>query len=185
MGSQRVRHNWVTELNWTECWQQHEATDTHTLLVLIAQSCLSLCDPMDCSPPGSSVHGMSQAGILQWLAISFSRASSWARDRICIPCIGRWVLYHWATWKAPRDYTNVQWTSKKVPDTIRKSKQTNLSNFINNKILPHTTEWLNKEVWQKPRTWFNYADQQEFSYSDNRSADCLRIWHSLLSWIYA
>ena len=39
----------------------------------VAQSCLTLCDPMDCSPPGSSVHGTSQARILEWVAISYSR----------------------------------------------------------------------------------------------------------------
>ena len=39
----------------------------------VAQSCLTLCDPMDCSPPGSSVHGILQARILEWVAISFSR----------------------------------------------------------------------------------------------------------------
>ena len=44
------------------------------------QSCLTLCDPMDCSPPGSSVHGIFQARILEWVAISFSRRSSWPRD---------------------------------------------------------------------------------------------------------
>ena len=38
-----------------------------------AQSCLTLCDPLDCSPPDSSVHGISQARILEWVAISFSR----------------------------------------------------------------------------------------------------------------
>ena len=41
--------------------------------VLEAQSCPTLCDPIDCSPPGSSVHGIPQAGILEWIAISFSR----------------------------------------------------------------------------------------------------------------
>ena len=41
--------------------------------VLVTQSCLTLCDPMDCSPPGSSVHGISQARVLEWVAISFSR----------------------------------------------------------------------------------------------------------------
>ena len=41
--------------------------------VLVAQSCPTLCDPMDCSPPGSSVHGIFQARILEWVAISFSR----------------------------------------------------------------------------------------------------------------
>ena len=47
----------------------------------VAQSCPTLCDPMDCSPPGSSVHGILQARILEWVAISFSRGSSWSRDR--------------------------------------------------------------------------------------------------------
>ena len=45
------------------------------------QSCLTLCDPMDCSPPGSSVHGILQARTLEWVAIPFSRGSSQPRDR--------------------------------------------------------------------------------------------------------
>ena len=48
--------------------------------VLVAQSCPTICDPMDCSPPGSSVHGIFQARILEWIAISFSRGSSRPRD---------------------------------------------------------------------------------------------------------
>ena len=44
--------------------------------VLVIQSCPILCDPMDCGPPGSSVHGILQAKILEWVAISFSRGSS-------------------------------------------------------------------------------------------------------------
>ena len=44
--------------------------------MLVAQSCLILCDPMDCSPPGSSVHGIFQTGILEWFAISFCRELS-------------------------------------------------------------------------------------------------------------
>jgi len=42
----------------------------------VTQSCLTLCDPMDCNPPGSSIHGIFQARILEWVAISFSRGSS-------------------------------------------------------------------------------------------------------------
>ena len=45
--------------------------------------------------PGSSVHGILQARILEWVAISFSRGSSWPRDWTQLFCIGRWVLYHW------------------------------------------------------------------------------------------
>ena len=61
------------------------------------QLCLTLCDPMDHSPPSSSVHGILQARILEWVAVPFSRGSSQPRDRTCISyvsCIGRQVLYH-------------------------------------------------------------------------------------------
>ena len=60
----------------------------------------SWADPMDCSLPGSSIHGILQARILEWVAISFSRRSSPPRDRTCISCIGRLILYHLATWEA-------------------------------------------------------------------------------------
>ena len=52
--------------------------------VLVAQSCPTVCDPMDCSPPGSSVHGILQARILEWVAIPFSRGSSQLRDQAWI-----------------------------------------------------------------------------------------------------
>ena len=48
---------------------------------LVAQSCPTLCDPMDCSPPGSSVHGILQARVLEWIAIPFSSGSSQPRDQ--------------------------------------------------------------------------------------------------------
>ena len=53
-----------------------------------------LCDPMHCSPLDSSVHGILQARTLEWVAISFSRGSSWPRDRTHVSCIGRQILYH-------------------------------------------------------------------------------------------
>ena len=68
------------------------------------RSCLTLCDPMDCSPPGASLHGILQARILEWVAISCSRGSSLPRNRTCLSCIcciGRWILYHWASWEVP------------------------------------------------------------------------------------
>ena len=48
--------------------------------MLVAQLCLTLCDPVDCSPTGSSVHRILQARILEWVAIPFSRVSSQPRD---------------------------------------------------------------------------------------------------------
>ena len=66
------------------------------------QSCLTLCDPVDCSLPGSSVHGIFQARILEWVAISYSRGSSQARDQtpVCyVSCIAR-GFFTTATWGA-------------------------------------------------------------------------------------
>ena len=54
----------------------------------------TLCDPMDCSPPGSFVLGIPQARILEWVAISSSRASPQHRDRTCVSSSSRWILYH-------------------------------------------------------------------------------------------
>ena len=62
----------------------------------VAQSCLTLCDPMDCSPPGYSVQGILQTRILEWVAISYFKGSSWSRDRTQVSCIaGRFTV--WAT----------------------------------------------------------------------------------------
>jgi len=55
---------------------------------------------MDCSLPGSSVHGMSQVRILEWVTISFSRETSQLRDRTCVSYIDRQIPYHLATWEA-------------------------------------------------------------------------------------
>ena len=63
----------------------------------VIQSYPTLCDPVDCSPPGSSLHGILQARILAWIAVPSSRGSSWPRDRTRasrVSCIGRQVLYH-------------------------------------------------------------------------------------------
>ena len=58
--------------------------------------CPTLCDPTDCSPRGSSVHGILQAGILEWVAVFFSRGSSQPRDWTCISCIAGKFFTDWA-----------------------------------------------------------------------------------------
>ena len=75
---------------------------------LVAQSCPTLLlSPvqlfLDCSLPGSSAHGIAQARILKYVAISFSRGYSRSRDQTlisCVSCMSRRILYHWATWQA-------------------------------------------------------------------------------------
>ena len=68
--------------------------------VLIAQSYPTLCDPVDCSPPGSSVHGILQARILEWAAIRFSRGSSPPGDQTWVSCIAGRFFTFWATREA-------------------------------------------------------------------------------------
>ena len=63
--------------------------------------CLTLCNSMDCRSPGSSVHGIFQARILEWVAMSSSRGSSWLRDCTPVSCIGRWILCQCTMWEAP------------------------------------------------------------------------------------
>ena len=67
------------------------------LCVLGTQLCLTLCNTMDWSPPGSSVHGILQSRILEWVAISFSRGSSWPRDWTQVSRIAGRFLTIWVT----------------------------------------------------------------------------------------
>ena len=69
--------------------------------VLVTQLFLTLCNPVDCSPPGFSVHGILQARILEWIAISSSRGSSWPRDEIRVSCTANGFFTTWTTREAP------------------------------------------------------------------------------------
>ena len=68
--------------------------------VLVTQLYPTLYDPVNCSPPGSSVHGILQALILEWVAIPFSRGSSWPRDQTQVSCIAGRFFTIWATREA-------------------------------------------------------------------------------------
>ena len=68
--------------------------------VLITQSCLTLWDPMGCSPPGFPVKGILQAGILEWVFIPFFRGSSWPRDQTRVSCIAGKFFTIWDTREA-------------------------------------------------------------------------------------
>ena len=70
-----------------------------TWVCSVAQPCPTLCNPLESSPPVSSVHEIFQARILEWVAVSSSRRSSQTKDQTCISCIGRWILYLWAIWE--------------------------------------------------------------------------------------
>ena len=91
---------------WTDVWKYNFSHNVFRSLYAtkmgmcakLLQSCLTPCDPMDCSLPGPSVHRIFQMRILEWwVAISYSMGSSWPREWTSISyvsCIGRQILYH-------------------------------------------------------------------------------------------
>ena len=111
------------------------------------QSGPTLCYPMDCSPPGSSVHGILQARILEWVAMSSSRGSSQPRDQTCVSyvsCIGRRFLYHechlgighLASCKQPPSESSISPHGRKSPQRLKRHG---------------FNPWVGKIPWR--RTW--------------------------------
>ena len=87
----------------TLSWQKSRYWGILPVLVLVTHSCLTLCDPVDCSPPGSSVHGVLQARILERVAMPFSRGSSGPRNRIWVSYIAGRLFTVCASRKATRN----------------------------------------------------------------------------------
>ena len=99
MGSQRVRHDWVTKLTET-CEDYFNDLKRHsTILCVCVPLCLILCDPVGCSFQGSSVHGISQARILEYVAVSYSGGSFQPGDQTWVSCILGGFFTVWATRK--------------------------------------------------------------------------------------
>ena len=90
----------------------------YPIAVVVFSGVQLFCDPMDCSLPGSSVHGISQARILEWVATSFSRGSFQSRGQTrgtYFSCIGRQILYHWCYLGSPLFYIILVQTVKNSP----------------------------------------------------------------------
>ena len=83
------------------------------VVVLVALLCPTLCKPTDCSLPGFSVCAISQARILEWVAISFSRGASRTRDGTRVPFIGIWILNHWTIREVPASFSKLKKKKKK------------------------------------------------------------------------
>ena len=113
--------------------------DFHVCIRSVLQSCPALCNPMDCSRPGSSVHGILQTRVLEWVVISFSRGSSPPRDRVRLSCI------------ADRLFTN--WTSREyIPRVLHKMK--NISSRSVFSFSPfHGSFWLKVHTFGKEIKW--------------------------------
>ena len=105
--------------------------------VLAAQSCLALCDPIDCSLPSSSIHGIFQGRILEWVATSFSRESSWPGLQIEVFVIAGRLFTIWATGEG---YSLMTMTLVPVPSIMEQdipvtclpdAKRTFINNLMN------------------------------------------------------
>ena len=119
-----------------------------------------LCDTTECSSLSSSVHGICQARILECVAISFFRGSSWPRDQTqfsCVSCIDMWILYLCATWEA-RIATSF---SAKFQEPIKTALQRNprkANHQVYNKNFHKRFSFNNntrREIWRKTRCNFN------------------------------
>ena len=132
------------------------------------QSCLTLCDAMDCSPSGCSVHGILQTRILEWVAIPSSRGSSRPRDRThvsYISCIGRWFLTTSATWEAH--------TSISLPK-INRLTVWSTGQYMEGRGLPCATGGNAK--------WYNHVTNSNVQHDKYSSAVCY-TWKLLKEWI--
>ena len=103
---QRVGHNWAIEHAYTRTWEGPNLGRFKTLLtqffylwseVKVAHLCPTLCNPLSCSLPGSSVKEFSRQEYWSGLPFPSPGGSSWPRDQTRVSCIGRRILYPWAT----------------------------------------------------------------------------------------
>ena len=101
------------------------------------------CNPRDCSPLGSSVHGTSQARILEWVTISFSRGSSFPRDQTWVSCIGRWILnlVGYSLWGC-KESDMSEWLSTHKTDK-------SLLTFYHENITPVHTSYILQNYFQR------------------------------------
>ena len=109
----------------------------------VAQSCLTLCNPVDCSLPGFSIYGILQARIMEWVTISFPRGSYRPRDRTRVSCIGGRHFNLWAT----REARIMKWKPHiengrlKIPSTLKPKSYKNITNPTTRTYLRHLP-WL-------------------------------------------
>ena len=136
---------------------------------LVAKWCLTRSNPMDCNPSGSSVHGISPARILEWVAISFSRGSSWSRDRTLLSCTGRQIVYCWATREAlPRRPETLPWEpcysdaclstsldalGRKFYAWLRRRPEGPVDGNCPHRVVGSLWIWLGKPLSQSVKSW--------------------------------
>ena len=108
---------------------------------LFAKSCRTLWDPVDCSPPGFSVHGISEARVLKGIAISFSTGSSWPKDRTCTSCVSSLADGFFTTKPLgkPKIYSN--WRGENLIPRLKQLKNSIHCSLLSKLFLNEMTLW--------------------------------------------
>ena len=156
-------------------WSALKSVCVHAKLL---QLCPTLCNPMGCSPPGSPVHGILQARILEWIAVSSSRGSSWPRNELASlrsPALAGGffttaILSHQCT----GSFSKTAWSSLKraSPETLSTSVQAKLCAALVLSGLPWTA--------RPPENWLNPRGLAECEVQMNSHLNPLSKWvHSL------
>ena len=138
----------------------HSVVLVMCMCVLVAQSYPTLCDPMDCSPPGSSVHRIFQTRILEWIAIPFSTGSSLPRDQNQVSHTAGRFFALWATRKAH----SVGWESLKKRFPFLCTYRKDLVEFWEDICTHICTHWVSQKFLQssKKAYWENlYSEDAE------------------------
>ena len=157
----------------------------------VTQLCPTLCDPMNCSPPGFSVHGILQARTLEWIAIPFSRGSSWPRDRTLVSCTAGIFFTFWDTgkphynlitsFKTPSLYTGITFWSTRT-STYEWEEGTDQSTTPHSRLFSRT---LNLKHNDQGKTWLLHQGRSVWEGLSIRSPWllCLNFcpsWHIFL-----
>ena len=136
---------------------------------MCAQLCLTLCDPLDCSLQVFSIHGIFQAKLLEWVAISPSRGCSQPRDRTCVSCIDKRILYYCATWEE-----NLPWQkiNSEFPEDLE----------INVYLSPsHLQHWKGRHTNVLVRNIIREISGPPGG-SQAPSSQCIGYWCSIMKW---
>ena len=140
--------------------------------MLVPQSCLTLFNFVDCSPPGSSVHGILQARILEWVAIPFSRGSSWPRNWTRVSCIAGRSFTIWATREAHglEKRSEVKWSevSQLCPTLCNPMECSLPGSSIHEIFQARLLEWVaisfsRRSSWPRDRTQVSCAVGRRFT----------------------
>ena len=144
------------------CYSAHLTyTQSVCVCVRVTPSCLTLCDPMDSSPPGSSAHGILQARILEWVAIPFFRGSSWPRDQTCISCIAGRFFTIWATreaWYAEYIMWNAGLSQARI--TVAGRNINNLRYADDTTLMAESEEELKSLLMRVKEKWKSWLETQ-------------------------